>query len=263
VAETQPRILAFRDAVAAPGDLSLYQYAQLLATILEFQPDLILELGRGRGNSTCLFTEAANQLGGSARVISICQSQDWESHTLPRLQAVVPRDWFKRLTALKADILRVDYSRALEGAGRVLLFWDASGFDVAECVLGAIMPLLAPIQHLILMHDISDSRRVSSDHMSYGNAGIWKGVQRSGAAIKIGVVDSNEDQSIAALDFTTRNGLTFESADQSFHTDLTPGQRAELQALLGELFDTQGHWFYFTLSERPGPYHFPRFTKSP
>ena len=262
VAETQPRILGFRDAVAASGDLSLYQYAQLLATVLEFQPDLILELGRGRGNSTCLFTEAANQLGGSARVISICQSQDWESHTLPRLRAVVPSDWFKPLTALKSDILQVDYSRLLEGAGRVLLFWDAPGFDVAECVLGAIMPLLAPIQHLILMHDISDSRRVSSDHMSYGNAGIWKGDDGSGTAIKIGAVDSAVEQSIAALDFTTRNGVTFESADQSFHTDLTPGQRTELRALLGELFDTQGHWFYFTLNERPGPYHFPRFTQS-
>jgi FkbM family methyltransferase len=263
VSETQQRIRAFREAADAPGDLSLYQYAQLLATVLEFQPDLILELGRGRGNSTSLFTEAANQLGGSARVISICRSEDWESHTLARLRAVVPDDWFKPLTALRSDILQVDYSQLLESASRVLLFWDASGFDVAECVLGEIMPLLAPIQHLILMHDISDSRRVSSDHMSYGDAGIWKGGEGSGAAIKIGVIDSNEEQSIAALDFTTRNGLTFESADQSFHTDLTPGQRAELRALLGELFDTQGHWFYFTLNERPGPYHFPRFVKSP
>jgi FkbM family methyltransferase len=262
VADTRQRIHAFRDAAAAPGDLSLYQYAELLATVLEFRPDLILELGRGRGNSTCLFTEAANQLGGSARVISICQSDDWESHTLPRLRAAVPRDWFKPLKALRADILKVDYSELLEGAGRVLLFWDASGFDVAECVLGAIMPLLAPVQHLILMHDISDSRRVSFDHMSYGKGGIWKGHEGSGAAIKIGIVDSNEEQSIAALDFTTRNGLTFESADQSLHVDLGPRQQTELRALLGELFDTQGHWFYFTLNERPGPYHFPRFTRS-
>jgi FkbM family methyltransferase len=262
VAETERRIRAFREAVAAPGDLSIYQYAQLLATVLEFQPDVILELGRGRGNSTCLFTEAANQLGGSARVISICQSEDWKSHTLPRLRRVVPPDWFKPLTAMRADIRNVDYSRLLAGAGRVLLFWDASGFDVAECVLGAIMPLLAPLQHLISMHDISDSRRVSSDHMSYGHAGIWRGDDGSGTAIKIGAVDSAVEQSIAALDFTTRNGLTFESADQSLHADLTPGQRTELRALLGELFDTQGHWFYFTLNERSGPYHFPRFTKS-
>ncbi len=261
VAESQHRIRALRDAVDAPGDLSLYQYAQLLATVLEFQPDLILDLGRGRGNSTCLFTEAANQLGGSARVISICQSEDWESQTVAQLRAVVPDDWFKPLTALRADILQIDYSQLLEGAGRVLLFWDASGFDIAECVLGAIMPLLAPIRHVILMHDISDSRRVSSDHMSYGDAGLWRGEDGSRATIKIGAVDSAVEQSIAALDFTTRNGLTFESADQSIHTDLSPGQRAELRALLGELFDTQGHWFYFTLNERPGPYHFPRFTK--
>jgi hypothetical protein len=261
VAQTQQRIREFRDAVAAPGDLSLYQSAQLLATVLEFQPDLILELGRGRGNSTCIFTEAANQLHGSARVISICQSDDWESHTLERLRSVVPNDWFKPLTMVKADILQVDYSQLLEGSARVVLFWDASGFDVAECVLGAIMPLLAPIQHLVLMHDISDNRRAAAEQMSYGNAGLWKGREGSDAAVKIGAIASNVEQSIAALDFTTRNRLTFESADQSLHADLTPSQRTELQSLLGELFSEQGHWFYFTLNEHAGPYHFPRFAK--
>jgi FkbM family methyltransferase len=261
VAETQQRIRAFQEAAATPGDLALYQYAQLLAAVLDFRPDLILDLGRGRGNSTCLFTEAANQLGGSVRVISICESKDWESHTLPRLRPLVPDEWFKRLTALTGDIRLADYSSLLKGARRVLLFWDASGFEVAECVLGAIMPLLAPIEHLIVMHDISDNRRASPDHMSYGESGLWKSGDSSGATLKIGAVDSSVEQSISALDFTTRNRLTFDSADQSLHAGLTPDQKAELAALLGELFDTQAHWFYFTLNERPGPYHFPRFKR--
>ena len=261
MAETGRRIRAFRDAAAAPGDLSLYQYAQLLAAVLEFQPDLILELGRGRGNSTCIFTEAANQLSGSARVISICESRDWESRTVPALRRFVPDGWLKPLTVLKGDIRRADYSNLLKGARRVLLFWDASGFEVAECVLGAIMPLLAPIQHLVVMHDISDNRFVAPTHMSYGESGLWKGGDSSNASLKIGAVDSAVEQSISALDFTTRNRLTFDSADQSLHADLAPDQKTELASLLGELFDTQGHWFYFTLNERPGPYYFPRFAR--
>jgi hypothetical protein len=31
-----------------------------------------------------------------------------------------------------------------------------------------------------------------------------------------------------------------------------------MRELLGEeLFSLQGHWFWFTLNERPGPYTFP------
>lgn len=263
VAESGQRIRAFREAAAAPGDLLVYQYAQLLAAVLEFQPDLILELGRGWGNSTCLFTEAANRLGGSTRVISICESNDWESETLPKLRRFVPDGWLKPLTVLRGDIRLADYPNLLKGARRVLLFWDASGFDVAECVLGVIMPLLAPIQHLVIMHDISDSRFVATSHMSYGDSGIWKSGDSPNATLKIGAVDSAVEQAISALDFTTRNRLSFESADQSLHADLTPDQKAELASLLGEFFDTQGHWFYFTLNERPKPYYFPRFENRP
>jgi FkbM family methyltransferase len=261
VAQSKQRIRTFRDTVASPGDLTFYQYAQLLAAVLEFQPDLVLELGRGRGNSTCIFTEAANQLGEPARVISICETEDWESLTLPKLSRLVPDGWLKPLTALRGDIRLADYSSLLKGARRVLLFWDASGFDVAECVLGAIMPLLAPIQHLVVMHDISDNRFVAPDHMSYGESGLWKCGDSSNARLKIGVIDSAVEQCISALDFTTRNRLSFDSADQSLRADLTTVQKAELASLLGELFDTQGHWFYFTLNERPGPYHFPRFAR--
>jgi hypothetical protein len=40
---------------------------------------------------------------------------------------------------------------------------------------------------------------------------------------------------------------------------LTPQQQAEMSRMLGELFDLQGHWFYFSLNEKPGPYRFPRY----
>ena len=42
-----------------------------------------------------------------------------------------------------ADILEFDYRKALSDAKRVLIFWDAHGFDIAECVLGEILPIVA------------------------------------------------------------------------------------------------------------------------
>ncbi len=79
--------------------------------------------------------------------------------------------------------------------------------------------------------------------------------------MKLGIIDSAVEQSIAALDFTTRNHLTFDSADHSFHTMLSGPEQSEMRKTLGELFDTQGHWFYFSLNEKPGPYKFPGYVK--
>jgi cephalosporin hydroxylase len=54
----------------------------MTAAVLEFKPDLILELGRAMGNSTAAFTNAANLLGPSAcRVLSLCLSYEW--HSMP------------------------------------------------------------------------------------------------------------------------------------------------------------------------------------
>jgi hypothetical protein len=141
-----------------------------------------------------------------------------------------------------------------------LVFWDAHGFDIAECVLGRILPIVATVEHLVIMHDLSDTRYSSEEHLEYGEYGLWKGNNWSGPRLKLGIIDSAVEQSIAVLDFATRNHITLDSADHSFHTALTPEQQSEMREQLGELFDSQGHWFYFSLNERPGPYKFPRYS---
>jgi hypothetical protein len=254
------RILELSRAVVRPTDLWPYQFAQLMAVSMEFEPDLILELGRGYGNSTCAFTEASNLKQGRFRVLSLCKSLSWEEETLPRLQKAVGDAWFTPLQTFRADILDFDYQTALRGASRVLVFWDAHGFDVAECVLGAIMPLLAPIQHLVIMHDLSDTRCGSGQQLQYGDNGLWKGNDWSGTRLKLGIIDSVVEQSVAILDFATRNHLTLDSADHCFRTELSADQKCEMLNVLGDsLFSLQGHWFYFSLNEHQGPYTFPRF----
>ena len=58
--QCQSRWKKLAEAVGSLSDLSLYQWAQMGAFALEFKPELILELGRLYGNSTCVFLEVVN-----------------------------------------------------------------------------------------------------------------------------------------------------------------------------------------------------------
>jgi len=260
---SRDRLLALSRTVGRPSDLQPYQFAQLIASCLESAPDLILELGRGFGNSTCAFTEAANMLGGAShtRVLSLCNSVEWETTTVPALKSVAAQDWFAPLQALRTDILTFDYRRHLSGAKRVVLFWDAHGFEIAECVLGTILPLIADRPHLVFMHDLSDSRYGPPSLADYGERGLWKGENAADSRLRIGNVDSAVAQAISIIDFAGRNAISLDSADHTFDLELTriPGRVEEMQRALGdELFSQQGHWFWFTMNERPGPYTFPK-----
>jgi hypothetical protein len=235
---------------------------ELVAAALEYKPDLILELGRNKGNSTCAFTEAANQLGpGRCRVISLCDSHSWELNRPAAVAAVVPGDWFKPLRTYSGNILDFDHESLLAGANRVLVFWDAHGFDVAECVLGRILPLLAQREHLVIMHDISDARYAAPESAEYGENPLWRGRAVPGARIRLGNIDSAVEQAVAIVDFANRNKLELHSADESIQTDLVANhyKLREIQEILGsEAFSPQAHWLYFSLNDHPGPYTFPK-----
>jgi hypothetical protein len=255
------RLQALFQAVNHPTDLSLPQWAQFAAMVLDFAPDLVLELGRGRGNSTCAFTEAANLLGpGRCRVVSLCLSDDWERLTLPRLRQVVPASWLDPLQAIRGDILAFDFAKAVAGAKKILVFWDAHGWAVAECVLGRLLPAIADRPHVVLMHDMSDHRYCTGSN-AYGPAGIWKGGSGCDHRYRLGHIDSHVAQAVCILDFVSRNRIPLESGDHSYHTQLVadPARLAEMRAVLGErLFTPEAHWFWFSLNDAPGPLHFPR-----
>lgn len=262
LASMRPHIEELYKTVASPGEMSLYQWAQLTAAVLEFQPDLIIELGRKAGNSTTCFLEAANELGGeNCRVVSICLDPTWQ-FTSERLKNVVPKGWFDAGNIVQGNILTFDFAAALSQSKRCLVFWDAHGFDVAECVLGGLLPLLPPREHVVLMHDLSDLRYCSADS-SYETSGIWKGENEGQAALWLGWIFSRVSQSISILDFTTRNNISLQSADESIHEELAADTQkaAIVQSLLGpELGSLQAHWFWFTLNEAPNGLTFPAFS---
>ena len=256
IAELKSRIDEFSRLVGDTGSLWVSQYAQLIAAALEFQPDLIIELGRGFGNSTCAFTEAANRLG-TARVLSLDQYPNWRE-TARRLQVLVEPSWFKPLRAVETQICTFDFKRALAGAQRVLLFWDAHGFDVAEVVLGRILPELATREHLVIMHDILDLRHQEVVPLSYGENDLWTGGNCTSRYLQLGFLVSGVEQAISILDFSTRNRLPLHTCDHSLFTELGSTQAAELASLWGNMFSRNGHWLYFSLREAAGPLTFPK-----
>ncbi len=263
LSENHDRILALSKAVNRPSDLLPYQMAQLMAFAMEFAPDIILELGRGVGNSTCAFTQVAEWLKPhECNVLSLCLSDDWTRKTVPRLRKIVSEKWFQPLQALQSDILTFNYKTVLSDYNKILVFWDAHGFDVAECVLGGILPCIVDRPHVVIMHDLSDARYLSPSTKNYGENGLWKGNNWDGPRLRIGNIDTAVEQAVAIMDFTIRNSLKLHSADHSFHTELGDNldKLSELQNLLTEdLFSLSAHWFWFSLNEGSGPYTFPRF----
>jgi hypothetical protein len=263
LAAMRPRIEELYAVIGSPGELSLYQWAQFTASVLEFRPDLIIELGRGFGNSTACFLESTYQLeSGQCKIVSICPDPSWQTLIAPRLEKVVPKDWFDPANILQGSILTFDFEAALDVSKRCLVFWDAHGFDVAECVLGGLLPLLQAREHLIIMHDLSDLRYSSPDP-DYGAAGLWKGQNAAQPSLWLGWIFSRVAQSVSILDFTTRNNIPLYSADESIHEELVnePEKASILQALLGpELASLQSHWFWFTLNGTEQPLTFPAFS---
>lgn len=266
LAGLKERFSTMSDAVDHKTDLNLYQWMQIAATALEFRPDLILELGRGRGNSTCIFTEVANILGGKeyCSVTSLCLSFDYVTHVIPRLleSRVVGRQWFQPLDCWYTDILAFDYETLLKGKKRVLVFWDAHGFEVAGCMLGRILPQLVDKKHMVLMHDMSDQRYLGPDSVKYNGERLWRGNNWEGPRIILGHINSAVEQAVSISDFSSRNGIELLSADHSNHTEIKPypEKMNELQQLLGgEFFQLQGHWFCFSLNDYPGPFTFPKY----
>jgi hypothetical protein len=257
---------ALRELIAAVNwshDLGPAQWAQWYSVALGFSPDLIIELGRGYGNSTAAFGQAAWRLGRT-RIVSLCQSAEWSSQVAPRIARVVDPAWFANIDARRTDILSVDYEAIIADHRRVLLLWDAHGFEIAELVLGDILPRLADRDHLLLMHDISDNRYGAAPR-SYRGHPIWKGNKwrQSGdgaSRVNIGWMNSVEDQVVALADFSARNDVEIGSADHEYAQLFAgnPSYEAEMRQGLGdELFSRIGNWAFLSLAGKAGPFHFP------
>jgi cephalosporin hydroxylase len=253
IARAKDRLATLRQAVDWPSDLFLGQWAQLYAFCLEFAPDLIVELGRGYGNSTCVFAEAANR-SGSTRVISIGYDaeQGWSARTAPRVARIVAPEWFSVLEILHRDILETDFKEMFGRGKRIFLFWDAHGTELALYLLADAFPALQSKEHLVVVHDITDVRYndVQPDYVrADGAATVW-----------LGPLFSPFEELIPLYDFLSRNNISFDTPEHSLRNwlNMNPEKANELRSCWGPDFpgpsplDT-GHWVYFDLSTKGAP----------
>jgi hypothetical protein len=237
--------------VNCPGNLPLGNWVQLYAVCLDFAPDLIIEVGRGYGNSTCVFTEAANRLSDT-KVVSIGNDSDraWNTGTVPRLRRLVSTNWFEPLEVREEDAFKIDFSKICSFGTAILFFWDAHGSQLATHILANLMPQLKNKRNVTLVHDISDARYDDNLTRSYFRADglpqFW-----------LGDLVGPFEELIPLYDFLSRNRIIYDtprrSLSRKFATNLA--KRDELANCWGLNFldDSPlelGGLLYFDLNNR-------------
>ena len=237
-------------ATGGPRDFVRQQWLQLASVVYGFKPDLIIELGRGYGNSTCAMAFAARLLRPhKCRMLSLCLSTSFAEVSRPKVE---PRfaGLFDPLTALTCDITGRDFAADVGSAGRVFVFWDAHGFELAEDLLGGLFPLLQGRPHLALVHDMADLNYMGADFRRHDSAPQWQKLGSAPPKYVLGDVGAQYEEGIALVDFCSRNALPFRSAESSYFGELSDDQYRELQGTFGDDFSRYGFWYSFSLNER-------------
>lgn len=213
--KTHRALYAVFQKLGDPG-LLWSDWIALAATLLSYRPATIIELGRGHGASTCLF----RFLGFPT--ISICRTNNWQVATIPLLHDVEPIDWHDGVTAIIGEIAHQDYAGLIGASPRVVIFWDAHGYDVADVVLGDILPILAGREVMVVCHDIRDSRYFR-DACGYGGAKIWRSQNDPAMPwIRLGNIHSSFEQLVSLVDFASRNQIAFRSpTHELMQSDIT------------------------------------------
>jgi hypothetical protein len=237
--------------VGGRRDFIRQQWLQLASVVLDFKPDLILELGRGYGNSLCAMALGLKMLRPRpARLVSICMASEFTEVSRPYLENHLPDcSLLAPVELLTKNILDHDFHAELQSAQRVLVFWDAHGYDLAIDLLARLFPQLAGKAHLAVVHDMADLAHVDPACRRYDSVPLWHAMGSAPPKFILGDVGSQYEEGIALVDFLGRNGIPFRSAEASYFPELTPGQVAELERNFGEDFSRLGFWYHFSLSD--------------
>jgi hypothetical protein len=166
----EERFATLRELVDSPGDLFLDQWLRLYERALAAEPDLMIEVGRGYGNSTVVLTDAAHAL--HARVISVGDDMvyGWAKRTRPRLSTVVDDDWFEPLTVVQGDVR--DFTPP--SCDHPFVFWDAHGPEVAEAMFDRVLPALPTGATSVVIHDISTPEEADAHPLEIGYPYAWR-----------------------------------------------------------------------------------------
>jgi hypothetical protein len=238
-------IKARLEAVDRPTDFTFAQGAWLASRAAGME--LAIDLGTGLGNSASILSLVCPE------VHTFDLEPRWKD-AAAKLAAIGAS--VANVEAHVGDLAAFDFAPLLSRARSVFLFWDAHGFDIAETVLGRIMPLIADKPHLVACHDISDVRFAGDD--AYQSKRLWRGMtayyENPGefAYAHLGWFCAIVDQIIPILDFCSRNKMELRSVDFEF--------RQRPNAALSALLPSMAQHFdmaYFSMNETDKRF-FPR-----
>lgn len=251
MAALRPHMAKAFEELDVRGAFSVSQGLALAATVRHFRPDVILDLGTGRGGSAVALALA----DPSVPVYTFDNEPQWDQRV-----AYLLNDLPANVHPIVTDIVEYDYAALLGPAQRVMVFWDAHGFEIAARLFSHMLPFFADKPHVIFCHDIDDIRYCGTDEESgsYNGKGMWRGYDHyidhidTTDKVRVGWMWTGMDQAVALADFTSRNRVTVDSVD---HEIQTAPQTAAAQALFqtGELPISMA---YFTLNET-SLRHFP------
>jgi hypothetical protein len=234
-----------------------------MALALDFKPDLILEVGRGAGHSTCALTQASHLLSpeGECEVVSLCPSAIWNEEVEPRLRNFLPASWFGPLAVHQASPSDFDFSQVLSNRRRILVYWSDQSVEAAVCLLGKVLPTIADHPHLIAVHNLFDIRHMPRESYGYGENVWWKTGQLTQDMAYFGRYCGKASLVAPISDFLSRNGIEAYSADHSFALGFSNDQINEMLRLFGDnefsLFKPYGCWSYFSLNNGSEPFILP------
>jgi len=256
--EWMPEIRGVRsvlqEAMGGPRDFVRQQWLQIASLVYDFKPDLIIELGRGYGNSTCAMSVAAKMLRPAlCRIVSCCLANEFNRISRPYLeQHLSDPGILAPLEAIETDILTFDFNPFIKDAKRVFVFWDAHGFDVARTILTNLLQKLKDCPHVAVIHDMADLAYMPADLRAFDSYPKWMRYGTADPKYVLGNVGGQYEEVIALVDFVSRNKMEIRSAESSYFPGLSLDQVRELETLFGDDFSQFGFWYYFSLNWAEG-----------
>lgn len=254
--------------IGRASDFSVAQAFTLSAAVHALKPQVIIDIGTGCGNSAATFALAAKHY--DSHIFTFDLGPHWNTLVLPRLNAAGTHPW-SNVRPLVGDITLYDFTPMAALGERILVFWDAHGYAIAEHILGHLLPLIADKEHVVICHDITDNRFLTDksgneDWKNYNGKRLWRGMEDFDANandtnyINFGWSQSIIDQIIPILDFCIRNNMQLISCDHEFRIDIGSQSAQETIQTLPELSELIS-MAYFTMNGTSAR-RFPRMSQA-
>ncbi len=137
----------------AANDFPFDDWEILFHLLENYNPSLILEVGRGAGNTTCVFLDYCHR-HSHARLISVDLYDNWHQHSAGLLpQAILEKAEPHAL--LHQDFADFNCHTVTGGQwDKLFIFWDLSDRDATERLVSKMLPPLANRDVIVAVHDV-------------------------------------------------------------------------------------------------------------